>query len=290
MASTAAARWPGRHTAACAFHLPEFAPSVTASPPTTLAHIAVLDDEPDITALLGTYLRSHGYRVSELHKGAALLALMQNDAPALVLLDLGLPGEDGLAIARHLREAAGQRALGLVIVTGRGDAVDKVVGLEIGADDYITKPFDLRELLARVKAVLRRVEVASTGPAASTAPVATAASAALGSALGANDCLRFASFTLDRAGRHLRGADGNEIALTTGEFDLLVVFLTHPGRVLSRDYLLTQSRGREAAPFDRSVDVQIGRLRKKLEVDAQAPQILKSVRGAGYLLAVPVNT
>jgi two-component system, OmpR family, response regulator len=252
-----------------------------------LPHIAVLDDEPDITALLGMYLRSHGYRVSELHKGAALLALMQDDAPALVLLDLGLPGEDGLAIARHLREAAGQRALGLVIVTGRGDAVDKVVGLEIGADDYITKPFDLRELLARVKAVLRRVEVAATGPATSAA--GDAAAAAVAPASATNGCLRFAGFTLDRAGRHLRGADGNEIALTTGEFDLLVVFLTHPGRVLSRDYLLSQSRGREAAPFDRSVDVQIGRLRKKLEVDAQDPQILKSVRGAGYLMAVPVN-
>jgi two-component system, OmpR family, response regulator len=272
---------------ACALHLPEFAPSVTAPPTTTLAHIAVLDDEPDITGLLGTYLRSHGYRVSELHKGAALLDLMQNDAPALVLLDLGLPGEDGLAIARHLREAAGQTALGLVIVTGRGDAVDKVVGLEIGADDYITKPFDLRELLARVKAVLRRVEA--------KAPVSSPFAGATGAPTAAappvqSDCLQFAGFTLDRAGRHLRGADGNEIALTTGEFDLLLVFLTHPGRVLSRDYLLTQSRGREATPFDRSVDVQIGRLRKKLEANAQDPQILKSVRGAGYLMAVPVTT
>jgi two-component system, OmpR family, response regulator len=275
---------------------------VTASPPPTLAHIAVLDDEPDITTLLGTYLRSHGYRVSELHQGAALLPLMQNDAPALVLLDLGLPGEDGLAIARHLREAAGQRALGLVIVTGRGDAVDKVVGLEIGADDYITKPFDLRELLARVKAVLRRVETSASVSASAFAPAPTTAAAsasasatttaAVAPSLAANntDCLHFSGFTLDRAARHLCGADGNEIALTAGEFDLLLVFLTHPGRVLSRDYLLSQSRGREAAPFDRSVDVQIGRLRKKLEVDAQEPQILKSVRGAGYLLAVPVKT
>jgi two-component system, OmpR family, response regulator len=258
---------------------------VTASPTTTLAHIAVLDDEPDITALLGTYLRSHGYRVSELHRGAALLALMQNDAPALVLLDLGLPGEDGLAIARHLREAAGPPALGLVIVTGRGDAVDKVVGLEIGADDYITKPFNLRELLARVKAVLRRVE--AVAPAASLQAAALTAAPARPAQ---SDSLHFAGFTLHRAGRHLRGADGNEIALTSSEFDLLLVFLTHPGRVLSRDQLLTQSRGREAAPFDRSVDVQIGRLRKKLEVDPKAPQILKSVRGAGYLLAVPVNS
>ncbi len=247
---------------------------VTAQPTPSLAHVAVLDDEPDITAMLGGYLRGHGYRVSELHKGAALLALMQTDTPSLVLLDLSLPGEDGLAIARHLREMAGQRALGLVIVTGRGDAVDKVVGLEIGADDYITEPFDLRELLARVKAVLRRVEAASQSVVSQEN----------------DDRLHFAGFTLDRACRHLYGTDGNEIALTAGEFDLLLVFLNHPGRVLSRDFLLTQSRGREAAPFDRSVDVQIGRLRKKLEVDAlAATQILKSVRGAGYLLAVPVS-
>ncbi len=264
---------------------------MTASPNFALPHIAVLDDEADITAMLGLYLRSHGYRVSEVHQGAALLALMQADAPALVLLDLGLPGEDGLAIARHLRAAATQRALGLIIVTGRGDAVDKVVGLEIGADDYITKPFDLRELLARVKAVLRRVDVATQPPTLepTSAPAIAPPAAAL--ALPASvDCLHFAGFSLDRAVRCLRGADGNEIALTTGEFDLLVVFLTHPGRVLSRDYLLSQSRGRDAAPFDRSVDVQMGRLRKKLEVNPQEPLILKSVRGAGYLLAVPVRS
>jgi two-component system, OmpR family, response regulator len=281
---------------------------VTAPPSPTLAHIAVLDDEPDITGLLATYLRSHGYRVSEWHQGAALMAQMQTDTPALVLLDLGLPGEDGLAIARQLRQSVGAAALGLIIVTGRGDAVDKVVGLEIGADDYITKPFDLRELLARVKAVLRRVEspaaslavatttatptaTATATPTTATATAtATATTSAANSALPtAGDCLRFGGFTLDRAGRQLQGADGNEIALTTGEFELLVVFLTHPGRVLSRDYLLSQSRGREATPFDRSVDVQIGRLRKKLEADAQDPKILKSVRGAGYLLAVPVS-
>jgi two-component system, OmpR family, response regulator len=254
---------------------------VTVAAAPTLAHIAVVDDEPDITGLLANYLRSHGYRVSELHQGAALLTLLQSDAPALVLLDLGLPGEDGLAIARQLRLARGLASLGLIIVTGRGDAVDKVVGLEIGADDYITKPFDLRELLARVKAVLRRMEI--------TASAAKPVTEVAAPPCAASDCLRFAGFTLDRAGRHLRGADGNEIALTAGEFDLLLVFLNHPGRVLSRDFLLTQSRGREAVPFDRSVDVQIGRLRKKLEADAQAPQILKSVRGAGYMLAVPVS-
>jgi two-component system, OmpR family, response regulator len=254
--------------------------ALTATSPTALAHIAVLDDEADITLMLGTYLRGHGYRVSELHTGAALMALLQADPPALVLLDLGLPGEDGLAIARRLREASANKALGLVIVTGRGDAVDKVVGLEIGADDYITKPFDLRELLARVKAVLRRVQA----PTPTTMPTPTPTERA------AADSLHFAGFQLQRGARRLLGADGNEIALTSGEFDLLLVFLTHPGRVLSRDFLLSQSRGRDAAPFDRTIDVQIGRLRKKLADDAAEPQILKSLRGAGYMLAVPVST
>ena len=243
-----------------------------------LAHIAILDDEPDITALLGVYLRGHGYRITELHGGAALMALMQQDTPALVLLDLGLPGEDGLAIARQVRECG---PVGLVIVSGRGDAVDRVVGLEIGADDYITKPFDLRELLARVKAVLRRTEPALAG--------AEPAAAAEGNHDGRRDGLRFAGFTLDRAARRLLAADGNEVALTSGEFDLLVVLAQHPGRVLSRDFLLEHTRGRTAAPFDRTVDVQIGRLRKKLEVDPQQPQILKSVRGAGYILVAPVS-
>ena len=246
-----------------------------------LAHIAILDDEPDITALLGTYLGSHGFRVSELHRGTELMSLMQQDTPALVLLDLGLPGEDGLAIARQLRAQGSGAPVGLVIVSGRGDAVDKVVGLEIGADDYITKPFDLRELLARVKAVLRRIE-----GAAGAAP-ATAATAPGQNGPGRGHC--FAGFTLDIAARRLAGPDGSEIVLTAGEFDLLAVLVQHPGRVLSRDFLLEHTRGREAAPFDRAVDVLIGRLRKKLDDDAQQPQILKAVRSAGYILVAAVT-
>ena len=245
-----------------------------------IAHIALLDDEPDITALLGTYLRSHGYRVSELHRGADLTALLASDPPALVLLDLGLPGEDGLAIARRLRERDATAPLGLIIVSGRGDAVDRVVGLEIGADDYITKPFDLRELLARVKAVLRRTEggaSASAGPVAAPGPGPS-------SSLALPACHRFAGFMLDAAARRVLGPDGNEIALTSGEFDLLAVFVRHPGRVLSRDFLLEHTRGRQAEPFDRAVDVLVGRLRKKLGDDLQQPQLLKSVRSAGYLL------
>ena len=246
---------------------------------TTATHIAVVDDEADITLLLANYLQSHGYRVSELHRGAALFELLPRDAPALVLLDLGLPGEDGLAIARRLRELSAVAPLGLVIVSGRGDAVDKVVGLEIGADDYITKPFDLRELLARVKAVLRRIEAAPLAVVAVPGPGSNAT----------RDRHCFAGFTLDTAARRLLGADGNEIALTSGEFDVLAVFVLHPGRVLSRDFLLERTRGREAAPFDRAVDVLIGRLRRKLDDDAQLPQILKAVRGAGYMLVTTVS-
>jgi two-component system, OmpR family, response regulator len=234
-------------------------------------HIAVLDDEPEITQLIARYLGAQGLRVSQAHRGAELLALMQRDPPALVLLDLGLPGEDGFAIARQLRE---HHRCGLVIVSGRGDAVDKVVGLEVGADDYVTKPFDLRELLARIKAVLRRLE-----PMTPAAPVRTAAPAGFA----------FAQFTLDLAARRVSDAQGDDVALTGGEFDLLVTLCRHAGRVLSRDFLLDATRGREAGPFDRTVDVQVGRLRRKLEGDAAPQSIIKSVRGAGYLLAVPVE-
>jgi two-component system, OmpR family, response regulator len=236
------------------------------------AHIAVLDDEPEITQLIARYLGAQGFRVSQLHRGAELLAVMREDAPALVLLDLGLPGEDGFSIARQLRE---HHRCGLVIVSGRGDAVDKVVGLEVGADDYVTKPFDLRELLARIRAVLRRLAPPEAGPAASAA---------------ARHGFAFAGFTLDVGARRVTDAAGSEITLTGGEFDLLVTFCKHAGRVLSRDFLLDATRGREAGPFDRTVDVQVGRLRRKLEARADGSALIKSVRGAGYLLAVPVQT
>jgi two-component system OmpR family response regulator len=244
------------------------ADSLPVNPAAASPHIAVVDDEADITRLLAGYLGSHGFRVSTLHDGAALMDLMGSDPPALVLLDVGLPGEDGFSIARRLRE---HWHCGLVIVTGRGDAVDKVVGLEVGADDYVTKPFDLRELLARIKAVLRRL-----------APQEAAGAAAPG---GARSKLRFAGgWALDTEARTLTAPDGRDVPVTGGEFDLLAVMVRHAGRVLSRDFLLEQTRGRGAAPFDRTIDVQIGRLRKKIEADAEAPQIIKSVRGAGYLL------
>jgi two-component system OmpR family response regulator len=238
---------------------------------TSAVHIAVLDDEAEITALIANYLESQGYRVSQAHSGTALLGLMAADPPQLVLLDLGLPGEDGFAIARELRA---HWQCGLVIVTGRGDPVDKVVGLEVGADDYVTKPFDLRELLARIKAVLRRT-------------LGAAPAVAAGAPRGV---YRFAHWQLDLSARRLCDAAGQEVALTAGEFAILSAFVQHPARVLSRDFLLEKTRGREAAPFDRTIDVQIGRLRKKVEVNADDPQIIKSVRGAGYILVVPVTS
>jgi len=239
-------------------------------------HIAVLDDERDITELLGNYLRGQGFRVSALNHGQALFSLFEADPPELVLLDLGLPGEDGLAIARQLRE---HHRCGLVIVTGRGDAVDKVVGLEVGADDYVTKPFDLRELLARVRAVLRRL--APPAPPEPPAPPRSAAPLR-------PTAFRFAEWTLETDARRLLGPAG-EVSLTTGEYELLNAFVTHPGRVLSRDFLLEHTRGRGAGPFDRTIDVQVGRLRKKLEEDVNEPRLLKSVRGAGYILVAQVT-
>jgi two-component system OmpR family response regulator len=229
-------------------------------------HIAVLDDEVDITQLLANYLPTHGFRVSQVHHGEALIQLMERDPADLVLLDLGLPGEDGFSIARRIR---GRWQIGLVIVTGRGDAVDKVVGLEVGADDYVTKPFDLRELVARIKAVLRRVLVQPAAPAAGKA-------------------LEFAGWRLDIGARSLNNPQGEDVALTTGEFELLSTFARHPGRVLSRDFLLEHTRGREAAPFDRTIDVQVGRLRRKLQAQPGTDEIIKSVRGAGYILVPPV--
>ena len=248
-------------------------------------HIAVLDDEVDITQLLAGYLRSHGYRVTPVHDGRSLMALMPTDPPALVLLDLGLPGEDGFVIARQLRE---HWRCGLVIVTGRGDSVDKVVGLEVGADDYVTKPFDLRELLARIKAVLRRL-APDAPPVHALQNLPSQALPAPQAPHAARETLRFAGWELDTAARSLTNPQGAEVALTSGEFDLLRAFAQHAGRVLSRDFLLEQTRGREAGPFDRTIDVQVGRLRKKLEADAEDPKIIKSVRGAGYIMVPPVG-
>ncbi len=228
--------------------------------------VVIVDDEEDIRGLLSAYLGKQGIEVFEASSEAELRAIMIAKAPDVVLLDVNLGMEDGFAVARRLRA---DWSGGLLMVTGRGDTVDRVVGLEIGADDYVTKPFDLRELLARVRSVGRRAVVQlEPSPTTTDSP----------------NTLRFHGFMLDVERRKLTDASGNEIALTTGEFALLVALLEKQGHLLSRDDLLRRTHRRDAEPFDRTIDVQIGRLRKKIGDDGKDPRIIKSVRGAGYVL------
>jgi two-component system OmpR family response regulator len=227
-------------------------------------HLLIVDDDEEILALITRYFSGQGFRVSTAAHGTAMRAVIETESIDVVLLDLGLPREDGFDLTRYLREHWGGA---IIIVSGRGESVDRVVGLELGADDYVTKPFDLRELLARVRSVLRRAAPAPPERNTSTGVV------------------EFAGFHMDTAARLLLGPGGDEIPLTTGEFDLLSVFVKHPNRVLSRDQLMGHTHGREAGPFDRTIDVQIGRLRRKIEKDPARPELIKSVRGAGYLFA-----
>jgi len=219
--------------------------------------------------MLVDYLGSHGYEVAQAGSGEEMRAALERAVPDVVLLDVNLPGEDGLSLARYLRE---RHDLGIIMVTAAGDVVDRIVGLEVGADDYIAKPFDPRELRARVKSVIRRVQQ-RTQPAAT--PTATPAASARRVSVGA--C------ALDLATHRLLGPDGQEIPLTHMEFDLLRVFTEHPNQVLTRDQLLTLTRNREWEPFDRSIDIRIARLRRKVEPDPENPQIIRTVRGAGYM-------
>ena len=244
---------------------------MVSSPEPGAAHLLVVDDEHDVRELLRRYFEGQRFRVSGAADGAALRAAIAAGGVDLVLLDLGLPGEDGLALMHWLRE---HWRGPVVIVTGRGDTVDRVVGLELGADDYVTKPFELRELLARVRSVLRR----SAPPVAAPEP-----------ARAAGNRLAFADLVLDLDARALRTADGRDVALTSGEFDLLAVLAGAPQRVLSRDQLMSALHGREAGPYDRAIDVQVARLRRKVEADPDNPVLIKSVRGAGYVFAAPVR-
>jgi DNA-binding response OmpR family regulator len=230
-------------------------------------HLLIVEDDEDIVAIVRRYFTGQGFDVSAAAHGAAMREVLRAGDVDVILLDLGLPGEDGFALTRFLRE---HWKGAVIIVTGRGESVDRVVGLELGADDYVTKPFDLRELLARVRSVLRRTVDAAAPPAP---------------AGDSGDVLHFAGFRLDRSARELTDAQGRAVPLTTGEFDLLCTFLAHPNRVLSRDELMNTMHGRDAGPYDRAIDVQVGRLRRKIEADPENPVLLKSVRGAGYLLA-----
>jgi DNA-binding response OmpR family regulator len=231
--------------------------------------LLLVDDDADARAMLCEYLSLHGFEVEQATNGEDMRAVLARVVPEVVLLDLRLPGEDGLSLLRWLRA---HHRLGVVMVTGAGEVVDRVVGLEMGADDYIAKPYEPRELLARVKSVLRRVQEAAPGNGAATAPDADhTASLAVG------EC------RLDPRSHRLFGADGAEIVLTAMEYELLKAFVDHPNQVLSRDQLLTLTRNREWEPFDRSIDIRIARLRRKLEPDPERPRYIRTVRGAGYM-------
>ncbi|MDP2332395.1 MAG: response regulator [Reyranella sp.] len=228
-------------------------------------HIVVVEDEPAQRQLLLDYLTKQGYRVTGFESGVGLRRMVERELPALVLLDVGLPGEDGFAIARWLREKSGKVCI--IMVTAAGDTVDRVVGLETGADDYIPKPFDPRELLARIKSVLRRA-----GRAVSTT---------------AGPRVRMGRRVLDLDKRVLVDADGTEEALAASEFDLLKLFAENPNRPLARDWLLETVGHREMEVFDRAIDLRITRLRRKIEKDAAHPEAIRTVRGVGYMFVPP---
>ena len=229
-----------------------------------------VDDDTDIVALIERYLGANGFTVRVAHSGAQMQAALAEAEPDLVLLDLGLPDADGLTLLPQLRT----RWQGpVIVVSGRGEAaVERVIGLELGADDYVAKPFDFRELLARIRSVLRRAAPLEPAPAT-----------------GEPRRLAFAHLVLDLGSRRLHDAGGAEIILTTGEFELLRALLERPNEVRTRDELMTALHGREAGPFDRAIDVAVARLRRKVEADPAAPGLIRSVRGAGYLLAAEVR-
>jgi two-component system OmpR family response regulator len=238
-------------------------------PGTTTQRVLVVDDDVEIGKLLSRYLGGQGFEVVVAHDGAQLRASLAEGGIDLMLLDLGLPDEDGLSLLRRFRQ---DWSGPVIVISGRGDSVEKVIGLELGADDYVGKPFDLRELLARIRSVLRR---AAPAPVAERVPEAKT--------------LHFEGWSLDLPGRRLVAADGGEVRLTSGEFRLLKVLVERPNQVLSRDELMNAVHGRAAGPFDRAIDVQLGRLRKKLGDEGANPRLIKSVRGEGYLFAAAVR-
>jgi two-component system OmpR family response regulator len=230
-------------------------------------HILIVDDDPELRQLLGDYLDKNGFRVSSVADGQQMWPALQQGGVDLVILDIMLPGDDGLVLCRNLRARSD---LPVIMLTARGDDMDRIVGLEMGADDYLAKPFNPRELLARVNGVLRRTRRLPEEP-------------------GEVRYFRFAGWTLDTTTRTLLAPDGVVVPLGGGEYRLLRVFLEHPNRILNRDQLLDLTQGREALPFDRSIDVQVSRLRRRLRDDPRNAGIIKTVRNEGYLLATPVS-
>ncbi len=226
--------------------------------------VLVVDDEPGIREMLVEYFGMQGFETADAADGAAARAKVPAFGPDLVLLDLNMPGENGLSLARWLRETS---SAGIIMLTAAHGTVDRVVGLEMGADDYVAKPCDLRELLARARSVLRRRVAAAPLPAGAAA----------------TDGIRMGRCTLELARRRLVDADGAEVALTSMEFDLLAAFAANPNRPMDRDRLLELAHHKRWEPFDRSIDIRIARLRRKIEQDPSKPEILRTVRGAGYM-------
>ena len=235
-------------------------------------HLLVVDDDREIRTLVAQFLTRHGFRVTGAKDGAEMARALDLARVDLIVLDLMLPGEDGLSLCRRLRAVPETAQTPIIMLTAMGEETDRIVGLEMGADDYLAKPFSPRELLARIKAVLRR------------------ANGAVPAGVGAaGKILLFDGWSLDLARRELRSPDGVLVQLSAGEYDLLVAFVEHPQRVLNRDQLLDLARGRSAVPFDRSIDVQVSRLRRKIEPDPSEPTLIKTVRGGGYLFTATVT-
>ncbi|HDX8348548.1 MULTISPECIES: response regulator [Aeromonas] len=232
-------------------------------------HILVVDDHSEIRDLLKRFLEQHGLRVSCARDGKEMKRLLEEREFDLLVLDLMMPGEDGLTLCRELRVKSN---LPIIMLTAMGEETDRIIGLEMGADDYLAKPFNPRELLARIKAVMRRTQ-AETQPAADTL----------------TRDLRFDRWLLDVNRRELVDEDGVGLSLSTAEFDLLKVFLERPQRVLSRDQLLDLARGREAVAFDRAIDTLVSRLRRKLERDPKNPELIKTIWGGGYMFSADVT-
>ena len=230
-------------------------------------HLLVVDDDSGLRELLADYLSRDGFRVTGVADGRGLWTALEKAPVDLVILDLMLPGDDGLVLCRTLRARS---PIPIIMLTARGDDTDRIVGLEMGADDYLPKPFNPRELLARIKSILRRARSVPTEP-------------------GEARRFHFAGWTLDVGARQLVAPDGVLVALGAGDYRLLRVFLDHPRRVLNRDQLLDLTQGREAMPFDRSIDVQVSRLRRRLRDDPREAVIIKTVRNEGYLLAAHVR-
>jgi two-component system OmpR family response regulator len=232
-------------------------------------HLLIVDDDREIRDLLSRFLRRQGFRVDAVRDGREMLQALADWQIDLVILDRMLPGEDGLTLCRELRAKS---HVPIIMLTVLGAETDRIVGLEMGADDYLVKPFHPHELLARIKAVLRRVQ-----------------DVPLSEAPNKGATLRFAGWKLDRARRRLETSEGVKVALSDGEFDLLVAFVEHPQRVLTREQLLDLSRGRSPVPFDRSVDMQVGRLRRKIEAHPDKPELIETVRGRGYIFTPAVE-